>query len=329
MRMSQPEGALPGLPVPERRIPTPTTVSAEAQAFLSRDFGIMPPEIPHTDKERWRAYVTQVEAMIEPMSAMRAKPFPAKISEHRLAHCTLYEIAPDSLKQVNEDKAILTIHGGAFIVGGGMSAGYIGQTYASLCGIRGFSVDYRMPPDHPFPAGLDDCVEAYRWLLTRYKPEKIALEGGSAGANLIAATILKARDEGLPIPGAASLHTAGVDMTHSGDTFETNQTIDVVLRKPGTETMLLYAGGHDMAHPYLSPVFGDLTKGFPPTILVSGTRDMLLSPTVMMHRALRRAGVEAELHVFEAMPHGGLGGASPEDRELQAEIARFLSEKLA
>jgi acetyl esterase/lipase len=319
---------LAGLNVPAHTVPVPTTISPEAQAFLARDFGIMPPEIPHTDKERWRAYVTAVEAQIVKVSAMRAKAFPAKISEHRLTNCTLYEIVPGTLKPENADKAILTIHGGAFIVGGGMSAAYIGQTYASLCGIRGFSVDYRMPPDHPFPAGLEDCVEAYRWLLTRYKPHNIALEGGSAGANLVAATILKARDEGLPIPGAASLHTAGVDMTHSGDSFATNEIIDVVLRKAGGETMLLYAGGHDLAHPYLSPVFGDLTKGFPPTILVSGTRDMLLSPTVMMHRALRRAGVEAQLHVFEAMPHGGLGGQSPEDRELQGEIARFLAEKL-
>jgi acetyl esterase/lipase len=83
-----------------------------------------------------------------------------------------------------------------------------------------------------------------------------------------------------------------------------------------------------MRDPWLSPLFGDFSKGFPPTILVSGTRDMLLSPTVMMHRALRRAGIEAELHVFEAMPHGGLGGASPEDRELQQEIAGFIRRKL-
>jgi epsilon-lactone hydrolase len=118
-------------------------------------------------------------------------------------------------------------------------------------------------------------------------------------------------------------------MTHAGDSFEANRVIDVVLRGPQQETMLLYAGGHDLAHPYLSPVFGDLTKGFPPTILASGTRDLLLSPSVMMHRALRRARIEAELHVWEAMPHGGLGGQSPEDRELQAEIAGFISRKLA
>lgn len=318
-----------GLQVPARTIPTPTTVSPEAQAFLARGLPIMPPEIPHTDKDRWRAYVTLVEAQIVQVAEMRARAFPGAISEHRLSNATLYEVTPESLEAGHEDKAILHIHGGAFIVGGGKSAAYTAQTISSLAGIRAFSPDYRMPPDHPYPAGLDDCVEAYRFLLERYDPARIALEGSSAGANLVAATILRARDEGLPLPGACSLHTAGVDLTHSGDTFATNEVIDIVLRGPQPETMLLYAGGHDMRDPYLSPVFGDVSKGFPPAILISGTRDLLLSPTVLMHRALRRAGIEAELHVFEAMPHGGLGGASPEDRELQQEIAGFIRRHLS
>ena len=317
-----------GLPVPERRIPTPTTVSPEAQAFLSRGLGVLPPEIPHTNKEAYRQYVAQVEKAMTPIAAMRAKPFPATIAEHPLSHCTLYEVTPQSMKPANKAKAILHIHGGAFIIGGGMTAAYTAHPIAGRAGLRSFSVDYRMPPDFPFPHGLDDCVEAYRWMLQHYKPENVVLEGSSAGANLVAATILRARDEGLPLPAACSLHTAGVDMTHSGDTFATNEVIDVVLRKSGGETMKLYMDGHDPKDPYLSPVFGDLTKGFPPTILVSGTRDLLLSPTVMMHRALRRAGVEAELHVFEAMPHGGLSGSSPEDAELQEEIAGFLKAKL-
>lgn len=327
--MGETVGEATGLKVPERVIPTPATVSPEAQGFLARGLPIMPPEIPHTDRERWRAYVSQVEAQLVQVAAMRAQAFPSAISEHPLSHATLYEIVPESLKSGNEDKAILHIHGGAFIVGGGKSAAYTAQTISSLAGIRAFSPDYRMPPNHPYPAGLDDCVEAYRFLLERYDAANIALEGSSAGANLVAATILRARDEGLPLPGACSLHTAGVDLTHSGDSFATNQVIDIVLRAPQPETMALYAGAHDMRHPYLSPVFGDFTKGFPPTILISGTRDMLLSPTVMMHRALLRAGIEAELHVFEAMPHGGLGGASPEDRELQQQIADFISRSLS
>jgi acetyl esterase/lipase len=167
-------------------------------------------------------------------------------------------------------------------------------------------------------------VEAYEFLLKRYKPSRIALHGASAGANLAAATILKARDLGSPLPGVCALHTAGVDMSHSGDTFSTNAHIDIVLREAPDNVRQLYAGGHDYRDPYLSPVFGDFSKGFPATILLSGTRDLLLSSTVMMHRALLRAGLQAELHVFEAMPHGGFGGAAPEDQELLAETARFI-----
>lgn len=327
--MESEEGADEGLFVPARTIPTPPTVSDEAQAFLSAGLPISPPEIPHTETDRWREYAAQVENVMLQVSAKRAEAHPATIHEHRLANATLYEVVPESFDASRENQTILHVHGGAFIVGGGRSAAHTAQAIAHGTGIRTFSVDYRMPPDHPYPAGLADCVDAYRFLLDRYAPERIALEGSSAGANLVAATILRARDEGLPLPGACSLHTAGVDLTHSGDSCHTNAVIDVVLRGPQPETMLLYAGGHDLAAPYLSPVFGDFSKGFPPTILVTGTRDLLLSPTVMMHRALRRCGIEAELHVFEAMPHGGLGGSSPEDHELRAEIAGFLARKLA
>jgi epsilon-lactone hydrolase len=314
--------------VPAREIPVPSSVSEQAQAFLARGSMIAGPEIPHTDKDAWRDYIAKVEAMITQIGEKRAQAFPAEIRERSLPNCTLYEVVPASLDPAHQDKALLHVHGGAFIVGGGKSAAYTAQTYASLTGLRSFSVDYRMPPDHPYPAGLDDCLDAYRFLLERYAPTKIGFEGSSAGANLVAALALRARDEGLPLPGACAMHTAGVDLTGAGDTFHTNAGVDTVLTEHQPETMLLYAGGHDMTHPYLSPLYGDFAKGFPPSILVSGTRDLLLSPTVLMHRALLRAGIEAELHVFEAMPHGGLSGTSPEDRELQAQIAAFLMRKL-
>jgi monoterpene epsilon-lactone hydrolase len=98
----------------------------------------------------------------------------------------------------------------------------------------------------------------------------------------------------------------------------------VVLPRGLPELNALYADGHDLAHPYLSPLFGDFTKGFPPTFIQSGTRDIFLSNSVRMHRALRRAGIEAELHVGEAMPHGGFGNAS-EDRELRISFLHFLA----
>jgi acetyl esterase/lipase len=326
--MTSTEKPAGGISLPARTIPAPTTISSEAQAFLSREMPIKPPQFAHDDLDAWRAHAAQTEPMLEAISRQRAAPYPAEVVDIQGDGWTLYEITPDTLDPAQLDKAVFHIHGGAFVVGGGRTAAYAAQSLASATGLRTFSVDYRMPPGHPFPRGVDDCIEAYSLILKRYAPERIAFHGSSAGANLAAASILKARDQGMPLPGAAALHTAGVDMTQSGDTFTTNVGIDVVLQAALPGLPLLYSGGHDPAHPYLSPAFADLSKGFPPTILLSGTRDILLSPTVMMHRALLRAGREAELHVWEAMPHGGFGGSAPEDRELLEQTARFIKSKL-
>ena len=148
--------------------------------------------------------------------------------------------------------------------------------------------------------------------------------GTSAGGNLAAATILRARDEGLPLPAAAVLLTPEVDLTESGDSFATNIGLDNLLTQRQMPANLLYAGGHDLTLPYVSPLFGDFTKGFPPTFLRTGTRDLFLSNTVRMHRALRNAGVQAELHVQEAGGHAGFFGLAPEDREIDDELRCFL-----
>ena len=128
---------------------------------------------------------------------------------------------------------------------------------------------------------------------------------------------------GVPSPAGLVLLSPQVDLTESGDSFQINQMVDLVLPGSLMRNNVLYAGGADLSHPYLSPLFGDLT-GFPPTFLQSGTRDLFLSNAGRMHRALRRASVDAELHVFEAMPHGGFQGNTPEDREMAAEVCRFV-----
>lgn len=199
-----------------------------------------------------------------------------------------------------------------------MARSAMGQTGAVT-----WAVDYRMPPDHPYPAPLDDCVAVYRALLRDHRPEDVVVGGASAGGNLAAALILRARDEGLPLPAAAVLLTPELDLTESGDSFRTNMGVDNVLSRSLMPANLLYAAGHDLAHPYLSPLFGDFSKGFPPTFVSAGTRDLFLSNAVRMHRALRSAGIEAELHVIEAAPHGGFFGA-PEDAELDREARRFV-----
>ena len=146
----------------------------------------------------------------------------------------------------------------------------------------------------------------------------------SAGGNLAAATLLRARDENLALPAAALLLTPEMDLTESGDSFHTNRTIDVALPNGLPRANALYAGAADLTHPYLSPLFGDYTGAFPPTFLQTGTRDLFLSNTVRLHRALLRANHHAELHVWEAMPHAGFGGATPEDLEMQTAMRDFL-----
>jgi epsilon-lactone hydrolase len=134
--------------------------------------------------------------------------------------------------------------------------------------------DYRMPPPDPYPAALDDCLTVYRHALTEHPPTKIIVSGVSAGGNLAAALVLRAKDEGLPMPAALVLLTPQLDLTESGDSFQTNHGIDILT--PLMPINRLYAHHHDLTHPYLSPLFGDM-PGFPPTFLQTGTRDLFLS----------------------------------------------------
>ncbi len=125
------------------------------------------------------------------------------------------------------------------------------------------------------------------------------------------------------MPAALYLGTPQLDLTESGDSFQVNAHADRALASL-EQVNLLYAAGHDLAHPYLSPLFGDVDD-FPPTLLSTGTRDLFLSNTVRMHRKLRESGVRAELLVFEAMPHAGFSGATPEDIELSLEVIQFVA----
>jgi monoterpene epsilon-lactone hydrolase len=233
----------------------------------------------------------------------------------------IHVATPESL--VETDRAYIDLHGGSLVFGGGEACRAGAQMQADRHGVRCYGVDYRMPPQHTYPAALDDCLATYRYVLERHAPANIIIGGRSAGGNLAAAMVLRARDEGLPVPAGLVLLSPEVDLTESGDSFQVNQMVDVVLPAPLMSINLLYANGADLTHPYLSPLFGDLA-GFPATFLQTGTRDLFLSNAVRMHRALRRAGVLTDLHVFEAMPHGGFMGGTPEDNELADEISRFV-----
>ena len=315
------------LRVPERLVPVPTTVSPEAQAVLAAGAMPAPPYPALDDVEAWRKMIASTDAMVLAMfsDAGLTSPVGYKVEDLTAGGVTVFAVTPDGLDPTDE-RVYLDIHGGAFIVGGGDVCRAIAAMTARKIGMRLWSVDYRMPPDHPHPAAVEDCLVAYRALLERHRPEDIVVGGASAGGNLAAALILRARDAGLPLPAAAVLLTPALDLTQSGDSFRTNLGVDTVITTSDPGAFLLYAGGCELQDPYLSPLFGDLSKGFPPTLLASGTRDILLSDTVRMHRALRAAEVPAELHVLEAAPHGFFRGRTPEDRELDREVRRFIAD---
>lgn len=307
--------------VPARDIPIPLSVSPAAQAIMAMRRPDPPPYPPLDDLAGWRAYAAGVNQAILPFLQAQAAKVEASVQELDLGEALIFDVVPGAA--ADKRGVFLDIHGGAFIVGGGACCRAEAISLAGALGVHIWSVDYRAPPDHPYPASLDDCLAAYRALLKLRRPEEIVIGGASAGANLSAALILKARDEGLPLPAGCVLLTPALDMTNSGDSFETNKGLDAVLPADMNAINQLYASGHDLSAPYLSPLFGDLKNGFPPTLLSAGTRDLFLSNAVRMHRALRAAGVHAELHVIEAASHGNFHGA-PEEDDLNREVRRFI-----
>jgi epsilon-lactone hydrolase len=194
--------------------------------------------------------------------------------------------------------------------------------------IKVISVDYRMPPDFPYPAAMDDAMAVYREVLKTTDAKHIGIFGTSTGGGMTLAMVLRAKAEGLPIPAAIAPGTPWSDMTKTGDSYFTNDMVDnVLVSNEGWlgEAAKLYANGHDLKDPMLSPIYGDL-HGFPPTILTTGTRDLFLSNTVRVHRKLREAGVTADLIVFEGMSHAQylFAADAPESQEHFAEVGAFF-----
>ena len=315
----------PVVSLPAREIPLPAALSDAAKAVLAaagRPSDVMP---ALDDHEAWRKLIAQRSAGSAEMQGPLMERLKADVEATEMAGVPVYVGRPRGERLIDDRHVVFDIHGGALIFGGGESAVRFEAAAISLrTGRVTYALDYRVPPDGPYPAALDDCVAVYHALLAEHKAEDIVISGTSAGGNLAAALLLRAGDEGLPMPAGAILLTPELDLTESGDSFHTLMGLDTVLRNRLTEMNLYYAAGADLTHPYLSPLLGDVA-GFPPTFLQAGGRDIFLSNAILMHRKLRRAGVRAELHVWEGMPHGGFSGFTPEDREVSAEMQAFIA----
>lgn len=308
-----------------RIVPPPGSISEGARAYLRRGATLKPPLLPPPigDVQGWRKYIENGDKGL-PVDMILGLPG-IDLRTQRIGGVTCHVATPQKLAGTDARKVHLYIHGGGWILFGGRGTMALAKIAAMQFGSITCAVDYRMPPDHPFPAGLDDCLAVYRDLLARHGAGNILVSGSSAGGNLAAALMLKARDTGLKKPAALVLDTPATDLTNSGDSWTVLDGLDPVLRDPGgVGSAELYLHGADPRDPYLSPLFGKLAGAFPPTYLRTGTRDRLLSDTIRMHAALRAADVPADLYVAEAMPHGGFGGLTAEDNAALTDMRKWL-----
>jgi acetyl esterase/lipase len=302
------------------------------QALIGRPFNRAFVAVPATTEE-WKARIAAANRNVAAGLPRLREALGVAVEPTSLGGVGAFLVTPRSLPPRRRDVVLLHLHGGVRVFNGGEAGTREAILMAGLGGFRVISVDYRMPPDHPFPAAPDDALAAYRALLGTTDAARIGLLGSSAGGSLVYVTLLRAKAEGLALPGAVATGSPTVDLSGAGDSLATNAFVDNVL---GTAegfiaaTARLYAGGRDLKDPLLSPAYGAV-DGFPPAILTSGTRDLYLSHTVRMHRKLRAAGVEAELQVWEGQSHVQYMADpdAPETKEYHDEIARFFDLRLA
>lgn len=301
-----------------RVIPLPPDLSPEAKKMLARPISDAPR--PQTLAERrhgtdvWQAHAGEVARQI----------FPARVEDSTMAGVPVRVVTP--LSGMKPGYVLLNIHGGGF----NSDSGSLTETIplANLTGMKVVAVLYRLAPEHPFPAGLDDVVAVYKELLKSYQPAHIAIYGTSAGAILTGEVAVKLKQLRLPLPAALGVFSGMGDFTRDGDSWAmySLQGLSGHLEPPtpGTHDRG-YTGSTDPRDPVLSPLFADLSD-MPPTLFISSGRDILLSGTTILQRAFLRAGNDnTQLVVFEGLPHAFWNDATlPESKEADHIMAHFF-----
>jgi epsilon-lactone hydrolase len=317
--------------VPAKEIVAPDTVSPAMRNVIAAPFSAIWNEHPKSDAE-WKTLINRLQTAAESGLPDLRKKLAVKVEPSTIAGVKTFMVTPDTIAPENRNRLLFHVHGGGYVFGPGESATREAILMAGYGHIKVISVDYRMPPDFPYPAALDDAIKVWKEVVKTNNPKNMAIFGTSTGGGMTLAIVLRAMKEGLPLPGATAPGTPWSDLTKTGDTYYTNEKIDnVLVSNDGWlgDAAKLYAHGHDLKDPMLSPVYGDY-KGFPPSILTSGTRDLFLSNTVRVHRKMRQAGVVAELHVFEGQSHAQYAADpyAPETKEHFGELTHFFNQHL-
>jgi monoterpene epsilon-lactone hydrolase len=319
--------------VPGRVIPVPATASPQLQATIAAPYRVPAWDANPKSAAEWKELINKLAAAAAAAQKTVREKLGVTMEASEIAGVKVFILTPREIPTANRDRLLVNVHGGGYVYNPGEAGTGEATLMAAYGGFKVIAIDYRMPPDFPYPAAMDDAMAVWKAVSATHDPRKMAIFGTSTGGGMTLAMILRAKQEGLPLPAAIAPGTPWADLTETGDTYKTNEWLDNVLVSYSgylRHAAELYANGHDLRDPQLSPIYGDFS-GFPPAILTSGTRDLFLSLTVLTHRKLRRAGVEAELQVFEGMSHAqyNFDPSAPETKEVFTEIARFFAKHLA
>jgi acetyl esterase/lipase len=301
--------------------PPPETLSAEARAHLAATASAGPPPMISMEQiVQIRFFTDQIQLMV---GAEQQKAHPVTIADDVIADVPVRRIKRAS-GEIDPSRVLMNLHGGGFATDAGSLTENI--PIAALSGVEVVAVLYRLSPEHPYPAAVDDALAIYKALLADYHPSDIGVYGTSAGAVIGPQLMMRLNKEGLPLPGALGVFSGEPDLVGTADSLK-------IFASPIEGQMLIdaklaYVGDADPSDPLLSPIFGDLSF-FPPTLLVSSGRDVLLSGTANLGRKLGDAGVIAELIVYDALPHAFWANIlAPESEDAFRRMTLFMLKHL-
>lgn len=312
------------------------SVSPQAQAVYGRlakmvSVASLVKKPPHTPE----GFVAMREASLpgdEQRGMQSLQKSGATAQELKLGGVPVLDVRPAGYKE--DGTLLIHIHGGGFVMGSARSTAGFAAMIATRMGKRVISIDYTLAPDARWQQVTDQAVAVYKALLDQGVPAaSIGITGESAGGNIAAVCVLKARDQGLPLPGALVLLSPGLDLARKSETYKTLAAADPVLSDVDSIAVAfgMYAPeSADRTNPYVSPVYADFSKGYPPLLLQVGTREIVLSDSVRLYQAVKLAGGSAQLDVYEGMPHvfQGYLNDTPEQTAAFDEMRRFFGAHL-
>ena len=312
------------------RFPAPATVSPEMAETVSAPAAALWLSKAKTEEEV-RKLAKDYAAWAGPAARGLAASYGVEIKEGVLGGVRVFTLTPNNAALDTADKVVYYIHGGGYILGHGVSGIGEGVLMAALGGFKVVCVDYRMAPEDPYPAAIDDAFAAYKALIEKVPADKVVVFGTSTGGAMTLILGIQAARANVAMPAALIAGTPWAEMDKIGDSYLTNEWVDNVLgsyERLIRTAATLYAGKADMKDPLLSPIHAEkeALAQFPPTLLVSGTRDLFLSNTVRMHEKLLLADRHAELIVYEALSHAQyyLNPKAPETKKHYALLGKFI-----